>query len=189
MTTDKALLLIDGLIEDIKKINHNDVIGFNDWKATALITMNRITPSNTLNVQIKSLDPSRYSATITNVDVTIARAIKILEAEKKNIKILGLPDKTLKQQTLKSGDIHVNVNQQNTQTQSVEVKLNIIIDTLKDELRRPEYEALKVIAESSDTPEEKKKSFFEKFKSFGIDTTSNILGGILSNPEVWKMFQ
>lgn len=44
---------------------------------------------------------------------------------------------------------------------------------------------LKAILDGDEEPEKKKKSFFEKIKSFGSDVSSNILANVLTNPDVY----
>jgi hypothetical protein len=82
--------------------------------------------------------------------------------------------------------LSVNVNQQNTQSQSTSVNINFILDVLKGELRNSEIEEVKEILESHDETKVKKKKFIEKIKSFGSDVASNILANILTNPTIFE---
>jgi hypothetical protein len=82
-----------------------------------------------------------------------------------------------------SKGLHVNIHQSNHQVQQVEIQISTLVEIFKDELSGKQLKELKEIQDSNDTPEVKKKLFFEKLKSFGTDVTAGILSGILANPD------
>lgn len=88
------------------------------------------------------------------------------------------------------GDIKLDnsstMNQEQSQSQSQDVKivLKTIFEAVDNELNGAQRRELKEIIESDLEPTEKKKTFVERIKSFGSDVASNILAGILLNPEV-----
>ncbi len=88
----------------------------------------------------------------------------------------------------KSGGVNINVNQHNSQNQSTSVSVNfeLIIESLKYGLSGVQIEEIKEILESNQDPKDKKKSFVEKIKSFGLDAASNILANLLTNPGVYE---
>lgn len=74
-------------------------------------------------------------------------------------------------------------SQSNQQT----IKLELLVSIIREELTGKQLdEVQEVLNENIDT-ETKKKKIFEKVKNFGLDTLSNIISGILSNPQIWGM--
>ena len=76
----------------------------------------------------------------------------------------------------------IKKNQQNTQT----VNLNIIIEELRKELNGNQLEEIQNILDSENSSEDKKKSIVSKLKDFGINTLSNIVAGIITNPAIYS---
>lgn len=72
---------------------------------------------------------------------------------------------------------NINVNQ--TQT----VIVDIVIEALKEEIGKQGLNTLKDV--SGETKEEITKNVFAKLKTFGIDTLSNIMANIVTNPAIW----
>lgn len=187
ITEEKAIEILDELISQVKQINNRDTTGFNDWKTATLLTLKRMFPTNeNLHLEFEKLNAFfHFLGDTSNVESVKKTAVTLLEVEKKNIIQFGfVPAK--QHPTKNSGGVHVNVNQTNTQTQQIEIELKFIIETLKEELRKAEFEELKAIIESNQTPEEKKESVLSKLKSFGSDVLSNIVAGIITNPQLWQ---
>lgn len=65
----------------------------------------------------------------------------------------------------------------------------MFVDALHEELSRKQIREVKEIAENTNlTHEEKKSSILNKIKDFGIDTLSNIVANVLTNPAIWNNF-
>ncbi len=80
-------------------------------------------------------------------------------------------------------EVNNNISQHQSQTQS----LQVIIDILKDELTGKQLKELKEILESKAEVEAKKKSIFDKIKSFGSDVAASIVANIVTNPILGSM--
>lgn len=65
----------------------------------------------------------------------------------------------------------------------------MFVDALHEELSRKQIREVKEIAENTNlTHEEKKSSILNEIKDFGIDTLSNIVANVLTNPAIWNNF-
>lgn len=83
----------------------------------------------------------------------------------------------------------VTINNTQNQTQSQSVLIEMFVDALHEELSRKQIREVKEIAENTNlTHEEKKSSILNKIKDFGIDTLSNIVANVLTNPAIWNNF-
>ncbi|HNS42665.1 MAG TPA: hypothetical protein PKN22_07890, partial [Taishania sp.] len=136
----------------------------------------------------KNIESIKAIDLYTGVDITPKAKEQgklLIESLIKDIERFGLEKP---EPTEKESFIRVDVNQTNQQTQSTTVSINIefILEILKGELRNSEIEELKEILDSSDKPKEKKNRFIEKIKSFGSDVASNILANLLTNPQVYE---
>lgn len=76
--------------------------------------------------------------------------------------------------------VEVNNNLSQYQSQTI----NFIVDIIKDELTGKQLKDLKEILESKAEVEAKKKSIFDKIKSFGSDVAASIIANILTNPSI-----
>ena len=75
------------------------------------------------------------------------------------------------------------ITNSNTQSQQQEQTVDIFIEAIADELTGKQLKDLKVAL--ADEKSGKKGSLLEKIKSFGMDTLSNILANIVTNPAIW----
>ena len=83
----------------------------------------------------------------------------------------------------------VTINNTQNQTQSQSVLIEMFVDALHEELSRKQIREVKEIAENTNlTHEEKKSSILNKIKDFGIDTLSNIVANVLTNPAICNNF-
>ena len=82
----------------------------------------------------------------------------------------------------------VNITNMQNQTQSQSVLVAIFVEALHEELSRKQIREIKEIAENKNlTSEDKKSSILNKIKDFGVDTLSNIVANVLTNPAIWSM--
>lgn len=71
----------------------------------------------------------------------------------------------------------------NTQSQQQDQTVDIFIEAIADELTGKQMKELK--AALAEEKGGKKGSLIEKVKSFGLDTLSNIVANIVTNPAIW----
>lgn len=81
--------------------------------------------------------------------------------------------------------ITLNVVQNQSQTQSQSVAIDIFLESIKDELTGKQVKELKQIAHEEPDPEKAKIKILDKVKSFGMDVLSNIVANVITNPSVW----
>ena len=73
---------------------------------------------------------------------------------------------------------NITINQNQTQNQSQTV--NLVLESLKDELKGKEYRELEQILSSNATKEEKKQNIISKLKSFGENVAAGIVATLLT---------
>jgi hypothetical protein len=106
------------------------------------------------------------------------------EPNKRNIYSLVAILKSLKEipvkcsQHIQTTPGQIVINNQNN------LNVNIIIDSMKEEIGRNGLEELKKI--QGKNSEEKKKNIINKLKTLGESTLSNIIANILTNPSIWS---
>ncbi len=81
------------------------------------------------------------------------------------------------------GEIHLTVNQNQSQEQKQMIEIKFIIDIIKNELTGKQLNELKSIIQDAKI-EKKNERITEKLISFGSNVASGILGNILSNPQL-----
>ncbi|MFQ8823171.1 peptide chain release factor 1 [Prevotella copri] len=75
------------------------------------------------------------------------------------------------------------ITNSNSQSQNQQQAANIFLEAISDELTGKQMKELK--AALADEKGGKKGSLIEKVKSFGLDTLSNIVANIVTNPAIW----
>lgn len=75
------------------------------------------------------------------------------------------------------------ITNSNSQSQNQQQATNIFLEAISDELTGKQMKELK--AALADEKGGKEGSLLEKIKSFGMDTLSNILANIVTNPAIW----
>jgi hypothetical protein len=155
---------------------------FGEWKTRTLGTLAHVFGDNHIHYKaLKSIKAFNY----TNVThLAIGKAREFLIGLIENLKKFGMP---ISNGNINTG-ISLQINQENNQSQSSSVIINIdlILESLKYGLSGSQIEELKEILESNQESKEKKRTFVEKIKSFGSDVASNILANLLTNPQVYE---
>jgi hypothetical protein len=189
---DKYILLLQNQLEEVEKIGQNKSTidehsyGVEAWKSATISILETIFGQKskkivevekiTLERQVNYNGPTKYY-----VETVKERARAILNACITELKILGSPNQIYTEE--KTGlNLTVNQNQNNTQT----VNLSIIIQELRKELTGSQLQEVQEIIDSNKSENEKKKSVVDKLKDFGINTLSNILAGIITNPAIYS---
>lgn len=83
-------------------------------------------------------------------------------------------------------ELHPSISITNNNSQSQNQSISLVVDILKDELTGRQLKELKDILDSKITYETKRKSVFDKIKSFGSDVAANILANIITNPKMYS---
>lgn len=185
ISTEQAIEAIEKrliLIESISSVEQ-----FNNWQTTTVLTLSSIYGENDKRVKkLEDIEAYRFYAVsgIERVPEAKREASSILDGLINDLKDFGIP----KPKEAANKGVNVSVNQHNHQNQTTNVNINLelFIEAIKDELKGGQVKELKTILESNLEPEEKKRSFSEKIKSFGSDVASNILANILTNPQVYE---
>ena len=184
ITPEKARVAIQQKIASLQQVCNSSE--FWTWQVTASNTLSYIYSEKDERIR-KFMEISSVTL-YTGRDVTNEakkEAKEILESIISDIEHFGIP-KLTNEQSGKGVNLHVNQVNQQTQTTSITINLEIVFEALKSGLRDTEIEELKEILASSQEPKVKKKNFMGKIKSFGSDVASNILANILTNPQVYE---
>ena len=151
-------IAIEAIKEKLEVLsNVHNATEFKTWKKITENTLRRVVPYN--KTIFKNIESIKAIDLYTGVDITPKAKEQgklLIESLIKDIERFGLEKP---EPTEKESFIRVDVNQTNQQTQSTTVSINIefILEILKGELRNSEIEELKEILDSSDKPKEKKK--------------------------------
>lgn len=117
---------------------------------------------------------------LSDVKSTVKGLIQNVISE---IEHFNLP--TMKQSKI-DRSININNHNTNTNTQNVKVNLEFLKELLNDNLTGKQYKDLQeILKEDNDTAILAPK-LIDKIKSFGADVASNILAGLLTNPQVYS---
>lgn len=189
ITQQKAIEALQKRIDAISRIS--SIAEFNNWKKTTGATLLNFYDEKDVRVvglvSIKAYIPNEYvSGGTERLSAAKNDAQSYLEGLIEDIGSLGLQSKAIK--GVSNNGVSVNVNQHNNQKQVTHININLefLIDAIKDELKGGQVKELKAVLEGNEEPEQKKKSFTEKIKSFGSDVASNILANVLTNPQVYE---
>lgn len=104
----------------------------------------------------------------------------ILNACIAELEELGLPE-SIYDGINKGINLTVVQSQSNKQT----IKLELLVSVIREELTGKQLDEIQKILNENNDNETKKKNVFNKVKEFGVDTLSNIISGLLSNPQIW----
>ena len=100
----------------------------------------------------------------------------------KEIERFGMPKTNDKEE---NKGVHINITQ--TQQQKTQISLNLLIESIQEELKGSQLKELQTIIEEKETePIEKKNKIVETLKKFGGDVASNIVANILTNPILFE---
>ncbi len=130
--------------------------------------------------QVKGLRASSAYGTGSLIPESKMQAEHLLDSLIKEIERFGLPTTSI----TKVEGLNITINQ--SQDQSVKVDLNLIIDSIRDELTGTQLKEVQEIIEDKDLESgEKKKTIMQKIQGFGKDVGANIIANILTNPNLY----
>ncbi len=182
-----AIKAIQDRLEKLNNVGSSEE--FDKWQNSTTLTLINIYNESDKRVKsFEKIEAYNFYA-VSGFDRTpkaIIEAKELLQNLIKDIQDFGLPQKQVS--SANKSDININVHQNNNQNQTtnITIQLDFLIEIFKDELKGYQVKELKEILESELNEQEKKKSFFEKIKSFGSDVASNILANIMTNPDVYN---
>lgn len=141
---------------------------YQDWQSATQRFIKTYFPSDydDMKDSTKQLNPDNHQKIMG-----ILRAIRLLPEEPKE----SITDK----------QPSTSITIYNTQ----KVVLNILSESIKDEITGNDYKALKEILKNYERdPEQTKLKLTEKLKSFGNDVLTNIVANIMTNPSIYSGF-
>lgn len=173
--------ILDDLIEQGEKLSHSinfvkpksgtvrirsvykstKIEEYQDWQSTAKRFLNSYYQNELVdfNNAAKSISPDNHQKIMS-----MLRAIKKFPNEHTSL------DKS------KSSSTNITIN--NTQR----ITVSLVLDSIKSEISKEEYNALQEILKNyQDGSETKERNLMDKLKSFGSDVLSNIVANMLTN--------
>jgi hypothetical protein len=178
ITVDKAIEALQKRLEALGEVSTAQK--FFEWKTRTLQTLAHLySEKHTCYLALDGIHGFNYADRTVSAK---SEATELLTGLIEDLQNFGFP----KLNETSNGGVNVLVNQHNNQLTNVSVDLNIFINIIKGELRASEIEEIKEILASDLEPKEKKKTFFNKIRSFGNDVATNILANLLTNPSVYE---
>lgn len=116
----------------------------------------------------------------------ILRAMKACYRIPYNKKQAKVQTQCPKEQT--QAPVSVNIHNTNNQSQNQTQSLDVFVNLLKESIAPYQLAELKQIASSEAPVEEKRKSLIEKIMGFGSNVAASVLANILTHPEVVGSF-
>ena len=188
---EQSISLLRRQLNELNKIGTNPStqrefsFGVEAWKSSTISILERIYGEESKkielvdNIQLGRTFSSRGPA-YYHLETVKETGSAILEACIAELESLGLPENKY-DGTSKGINLTVVQSQSNQQT----IKLELLVSIIRNELTGKQIDEIQSILNEPTDTETKKKKVFDKVKDFGINTLSNIISGILSNPQIW----
>lgn len=179
----RQLLLLERIGTNPKTVSEWS-FGVEAWKSSTITILERIFGGESRKIkEIEKIVLSQYriygGKEKYNIETIKDTGREIIEACIVEIETLGSPT-----EIYNKGNQGINLtvlqHQENKQT----IKLEVIFQELRKELTGSQLDEIQTILNSKENSSEKKNKTIEKLKEFGINTLSNIVGGILTNPSI-----
>ena len=183
--------MIEKYIQALQTIEKPSVTSLDElksWQARAINVITRIYGENSKQEeQIKEIKFRSYVSFGTSRGVSGGgnngkncekHANEIIKGFIADLETFGIPQP---KQRENNSAINISVNQNQNQT----VHVNIIWESIKDELTDRQLKEIEEIINDNEEQNSKKTRIFEKLKSFGGDVASNIIAGLLTNPAIY----
>ena len=188
---EKSIQLLKRQLEELRKVGNNPQtkseysFGVEAWKSSTISILERIFGKESRKIEeIEKITLERSfprnGPTVYHLETVKEIGSSIIEACISEIESLGLPDSKYDGQE-KGINLTVVQSQSNKQT----IKLELLVSIIRDELKGKQLDEIQEILDDKTDPDTKRKNIFEKVKTFGLDTLSNIISGLLSNPQIW----
>ena len=190
---EQSISLLKRQLLELEKIGTNPEtqkeysFGVVAWKSSTISILERIYGKDSKKLELignivldrtYSLNgPDRY-----NIESVKDIGRSIIEACIAELEILGLPV-NMYDGIDKGINLMVVQSLSNQQT----IKLELLVSIMREELTGKQLDEVQEILNEITDSDTKKKKIFEKVKTFGLETLSNIITGIISNPQIWGM--
>jgi hypothetical protein len=187
---EKYIQLLKRQLLEVDEIGTNQLtnsersFGVDGWKSSTISILERIFGPESRKIKeiekIK-LNKTAYMSGPTKFHIETVKetAKSIMEACISELETLGTPD-----QVYDGAKQGINLTVLQSQENNQSIKLDIIVNELRKELTGAQLDEIQEILDSDEKGDEKKKKTIEKLKEFGINTLSNIISGILTNPSI-----
>jgi len=159
--------------------------GVEAWKSSTIAILERIFGQESRKIkEIEKIELKRSFPTKGSdryhIETVKETGRAIIDACIAEIETLGSPDQ------IYNGEKHgINLTVLQSQENKQTIKLDIIVNELRKELTGGQLDEIQSILDSDGVPAEKKNKTIEKLKEFGVNTLSNIVAGILTNPSIF----
>lgn len=163
---------------------YNDMQKYRNWLAKTERFLFANYPNDKDSIEFKNISKEKLTKTQQQKLIAILRAFKELPT------IVSINQNTNinEVENTNNNPINVNINNNNSQTQNQEqsIAINLFLEAIKDELIGKQGKEIKAIIEESGNDVKKAgPKIIEKLKEFGIDTLSNIITNIITNPMIF----
>ena len=153
------------------------------WIAGAKGTMERIFGKDSLKIQeLENIKNHAYRdisyGVLYELKIVISIGSSIIESCISEIESLGLPEGSAND--TKGINLTLIQNQSTKQT----IRLDILLKTFNEELTGKQLNEIQKLIDSKTEIEEKRKKIKDKLIEFGSNTLSNIIAGIITNPNL-----
>jgi hypothetical protein len=188
---EKYLLLLNRQLTELDKIGSNPKtqdeysFGVDAWKSSTISVIERIFGTESRKIaEIEKIElgrsvsmngPNRY-----HIETVKETGRSIIEACIVEIEILGVPEQ--RYDGIEKG---INLTVVQSQSNQQKIKLELIVSALREEMTGKQLAEIQDILDEPTDNKSKKAKTIDKLKSFGIDTLSGILSGLLTNPQIW----
>jgi hypothetical protein len=182
--------MINKYIESLKILDKPKLGTFENlkaWQGKVINILVRVYGENSIQEeQVKNIVYKKYASYSINAEsfgggnnlgLCENQASEVINGFISDLETFGLPVPKVKE----SNGINISLNQTQNQT----VNLNLILESIKEELTGKQTKELDEILKCEEEPEAKKIKVLGKLKSFGSDVLSNIIANIITNPAIY----
>lgn len=166
---DKMAIILKEQLDKLENISSYDE--WNNWKQSTLVFVARIYDESTS--QYKQFDNIHISYNHPNIPNTIKESKCLLESYIKDIATFGLPQKN------KPMDKSIKFENNNIITQNQNIELNIVFETIKDEIPPKTIREIEEIAKLEEPKENKLQKVGEILKNTGVEVVSSTLAKVI----------
>lgn len=187
---EKYIELLKRQLNELEKIGSNAAtnseysFGVDAWKSSTIGILERIFGPESR--KIKEVEKIQLERTVNlrgpstyHTETVKETGRAIINSCIAELELLGSPNQIFSGES-KGINLTVLQSQENKQT----VKLDIIVNELRKELTGSQLDEIQKILDSKEESTEKKNKTIAKLKEFGVNTLSNVVAGILTNPSI-----
>lgn len=187
---EKHIKLLKRQLNELEKVGSNPetnieyTFGVEAWKSATISILERIFGKESRKIkEIERIELGRTVAFTGNdryhIETVKETGRAIINACIAELELLGGPE-----QVYTGGKQGINLTVLQSQENKQSIKIDIIVNELRKELTGKQLDEIQNILDSKEKSEIKKTKTIEKLKQFGINTLSNVIAGILTNPSI-----